>query len=208
MRTLLSYVSGLILVSTLGAPAARADFHKWQIAEVFTNADGTVQFIEFFTNDIDPQNLLKSKEKVRIVTNEQTFVFPSDLGAPQTGDRRMLIGTAAFEALPGAPTLDYTISANFFSTSGGVLIEYVDEDDVIDSVSPSPLATDGILSWNRNDSLLNSPTNFAGDTGSVDAPGGGSAVVPALSGGIRVLLSLCLLGVGSIVLAARARRRD
>jgi cysteine-rich repeat protein len=174
MRLLLFYASGLLLLFSLGAPAAIADFHKWEISEVFTNADGTVQFIEFFTDDPDPQHLMASEETVSIVTNSQTFVFPTDLPGPKVGNRWMLIGTPAFAALPGAPTPNYTIPANFFSTSSGVLIEYTDEGGEIDSDSPSPLPTDGILSWNRALSLTNSPTNYAGTTGSVNASGGGA----------------------------------
>ncbi len=170
----------LTMAALLTPGAARADFHKWEIAEVFTNADGTVQFIEFFTDDLDPQHLLASEETVSIVTNGQTFVFPTDLPGPQTGDRRMLIGTPAFAALPGAPTPDYTIPANFFSTSSGVLIQYIDEGEEIDSDSPDPLPTDGILSWNRPFTLLSSPTNYAGSTGSV-AP-----LIPPPVQGLRV----------------------
>ncbi|MGE4606054.1 MAG: hypothetical protein AAEJ52_04865, partial [Myxococcota bacterium] len=176
-RTLLSYLSVLFLALTLGPPAARADFHKWVITEVFTNADGTVQFIEFFSPKKD-QQFLASIETVTIETNGQIYEFGSDLPG-NSEDRRMLIGTAAFAALPGAPTPDYTIPPNFFSTSGSALIEYVDgtggAPSVIDDVSPS-LPTDGILSWNRNAEAQNSPTNFASVTGSVDASGAGVAV--------------------------------
>ena len=39
----------LFLAST--APIAEASFHLWKVQEVFTNADGSVQFIELFNNN-------------------------------------------------------------------------------------------------------------------------------------------------------------
>jgi len=123
--SLVPYVATLLLLSTLIAPTSGADFHKREITEVFTNATGTVQFIEFFSPDPD-QEFLASQEIVTIETNGQTFVLPSDLPSANTENRRRLIATAAFAALPAAPTPDYTIPAGFFSTSSGVLIQYID----------------------------------------------------------------------------------
>ncbi len=44
-------IQALIATSSLftAMPGAFADFHLWTINEVFTNADGTVQFIELST---------------------------------------------------------------------------------------------------------------------------------------------------------------
>ena len=87
-----------------------------------------------------------------------------------TANASLLLGTAAHDALPNSLTRDYIIAPNFFSTTAEPFpgIEYWAYDNFIFSA--------GMLPLNGKDSLdgsggtaPNSPTNFAGETGNVDA---------------------------------------
>jgi hypothetical protein len=48
LRLVTALVPLLFLAST--APIAEASFHLWKVQEVFSNADGSVQFIELVNN--------------------------------------------------------------------------------------------------------------------------------------------------------------
>lgn len=143
------------------APLAAADNHKWEIAEVFSSADGTVQFIEL-SNTSKDEHLLAGQ---RITTaSGSVLTFPSNLPSSNTENRRVLIATAAFAAVPGAPTPDYLIPAGFLRTTGDTLT-YVSAPDALAFGS---LPGDGRTSLSGSGAqATNSPTNFAGATGSV-----------------------------------------
>jgi hypothetical protein len=88
-----------------------------------------------------------------------------------------LLGTAAFAALPGAPTPDKIIPANFIKLSTDTSMEYSFTNTATWTLGSIP--TNGTSSLSRLVSLgplvsgTNSPTNFAGATGTIDASGGG-----------------------------------
>ena len=62
------------------ATAARADFHKFEIQEIFSNADRSVQFIELIGTD-DDQELLGGHE---LASNTSTFTLVSNLPTDRT----------------------------------------------------------------------------------------------------------------------------
>lgn len=148
---------------------AGAAFHLWRINEVFSNADGRIQFIEFqeccgFNNE----HFLAG---VELTTNAHSFVFPSNLPHAMTADRFFIVGTAAFAALPGAPTPDYIIPDGFVDVTGD-FIALRSSGFPFDSLTFNcgNLPIDGINSLNRNLTTgVNSPRNYADVTGSVVA---------------------------------------
>ncbi|PYI87148.1 MAG: hypothetical protein DME26_07100 [Verrucomicrobia bacterium] len=149
----------LILVSQ-----AEASFHLWRINEIYSNADGSVQFIEFVTSFGGQQFLsghaLASSDAAGSST--QNFTFPNDLPG-DTANRSFLVATPGFANLPGGITPDYTIPAGFLFTAGGRL-NYAG----VDLVTYAPLPTDGTNSISRTGAkAVNSPSNFAGQTGSL-----------------------------------------
>src|SRR5262245_26419396 len=93
-----------LLMSIAGAiPTARAAFHLWNVKEVFSNADGSVQFVEMFDNSGGETlvNNFKLRSNSDGVIKE--FTFPSNIvGTPG----HMLIATSGFGSLTGgvAPT--------------------------------------------------------------------------------------------------------
>lgn len=153
---------GFAGVLALGA-AASAGSHLWDFSEVFSNADGTIQFIELHeTNGADGEIFLAGKSIFSASTG-QMFTFPSNL-RPPTGDKYLLLATEGFAALPGAPTPDYIIPDGFFDADGDSLTYHV-----YDTYTFGAVPTDCVMSMNRGVGVdMNSPENFAGEVGFVD----------------------------------------
>ena len=183
------------------ATSAMGGAHTWDVNEVFSNADGTVQFIELFEANGTPGETGLPGQTVS--SNANNFVIPGPALTPPTTNMTYLLATAAFAALPGAPTPDAIIPDNFFST-GGDTITY----GVWDSFTfgAGALPTDGINSLNRDLSTgVNSPKNYAGQSGSVDAspPSG----LPTLTQWGTIAIAALLLLVGAALALERGRAR-
>lgn len=140
--------------------------HTWYINEVFSNADGTVQFVEL-------QECCGGNNEVMIfgrdVLSAQTglsYIFPVNIGCINcTANAYLLLGTAGYAALPGAPAPDFMIPDNFFDKNGDTLTYSVYAPN---TMVFGALVMDGLTSTQRDGSLTpNSPTNFAGVTGTV-----------------------------------------
>ncbi|MDP6415441.1 MAG: cytochrome c, partial [Gammaproteobacteria bacterium] len=112
----------LLATGTLiaGVPQAAADFHLWSINEVFTTADGTIQFIELTTsatgqNNLNGHTLVSSGTGVDPVT----YNFDSNLSG-ETADSTVLLATQEFATQTGLQP-DYIIPDNFIAVTGGTL---------------------------------------------------------------------------------------
>jgi len=151
------------LVGTLDD--AYAVFDLWDINEVFSNSDGTIQYVELFTTFNSQQFLLGHVLTATSDGSPVVFTFPSNSGAP-TANQHILIATPAFSTIPGAPTPDYTIPAQFFDpNAASITINFAAGFDILTFSGPLNLPTDGINSLNRDLTTSNgSPTNFNGDT--------------------------------------------
>ena len=188
----MAIVAGVLLAST-----AHAGNHSWKFTEFFSNADGSIQFIEL------QESLGASGERFLYgnwVMSDNTgklFEFPEDLIEPTT-DKYILLGTVGFAALPHAPTPDYIIEDSFIAIRGDT-VRYV-WDDVTYEVGALPL--DGVRSIDRNSVAgVNTPTNYAGETGSVVAPN-----IPAASTWGLITTALALLIAGSVTIARRSSK--
>ena len=153
----------------LAAAPVQAAFHLWAMNELFSNADGTVQFLELTALTGGQQFMTEQKLIVYPAAGGvREFTFPNDLPGDTTG-RRMLIATQGFAAL-GIVSPDYVVPNGFFAQSGGT-IDFAGADAWVHGVLP----IDG-RSLDRNGSTPgNSPRNFAGNTGTVTVSGGGAA---------------------------------
>ena len=150
----------LVALLFLLAPAAHASFHLWRMTEIYSNADGTIQFLELGV-DSDGEQFLTNHALANSVGGvTSTFTFPSDL-APGTGGKRMLIATPGFVAL-NLVTPDYVVPNGFFSAAGGS-VNFADVDTWVYPAMPG-----GALSLSRNGpNATNSPQNYAGQTGTI-----------------------------------------
>jgi hypothetical protein len=160
--------AAILCVATLASSPAQAAFHIWNITEIYSNASGTLQFIEMF----DPsgfQNFISNQQiKVSNVGNTQskTFTIPPESDLPGDSlNHRLLFGTSGLKAA-GGPTPDFIIPNNFLFTAGGSIQFFG-----ANSGNYTAMPIDGILSrtWGTNNNAINSPVNYAGQTGTVSA---------------------------------------
>jgi hypothetical protein len=197
----------LALAVAAHATVASAGHHQWIISELYSNADGTVQFVEllgvanneqfingFFVNTLGPEGLIPTS--VPIGPN-----LPNGL----TAGAYLLIGTAGYAALAaqqGAPAPDRVLPNNFLEIAADrVRYAGIPSTDIVYTNLP----TDGIdsLDLENPSGTVNTPENFAGDTGSIDAS---PEPVPSLGMAAVVLLGALLLAIGTGTVLRRQRR--
>jgi serralysin len=162
----------VFLSAILCCARASAFFHIWRFTEFFSNADGSVQFIEMFSTS-SGENFAEGAQ-IRSTSTGKVFTFPNNLTG-STANKRLLIATPGFAMLQGAVTPDFTLpSANFFNPASDTVS--LASGFTIDSRTFTALPTDGVTSrhFPANTLATNSPTNFAGGMGSVNlaAPAG------------------------------------
>ena len=154
MRHISRAFATLILV--LAALPAAATFHLWRMTELYSNADGTVQYLELSTTAGGQQFLAGHS----LSSGANDFDFTSNLPS-DSANHTFLVGTAGFAALH-IVTPDYIVPNGFFSFGGGS-INFAGVDTWNHGALPG-----GNLSLNRNGTTgPASPKNFAGQTGSL-----------------------------------------
>ena len=178
MSRLISGMLGCTVFWT--AFAAHASFHTYQINEIYSNADGTIQFIELKeAAGSSGQNFFNGNTLTSgSGANQKTFAFPNNLPSFATAGTSVLIGTQGFAAL-GLVAPDFTVPDGFLSQPAGS-VNYAG----VDTVNYTQLPGDGTNSINRNGvPQTNSPRNFAGQTGTV--PGAPSGVTEFYNTGLN-----------------------
>lgn len=160
----------------LSSASSQASFHLFDIQEVYSNADGSVQFIELFSSS-NGQHQLSTHSIAFFIGAAQTntFTFLTDLPVGTT-NKSALIGTANLATLYGV-TPDYIIPANFFAAGATNTINFGLGQD---TVNISTLPNGGVQSLNGvvsdstpgTTSINNfaTPTNFAGQTAVIPEP--------------------------------------
>src|SRR5215831_732284 len=106
--------SSLFALMMFAASGAHAAFHLFQIEQIFSNADGTVQFVVLheFTGS-NGENFWTGHALVSMSAGgNKNFPFPNDLANGQTANKRVLVATQGFAAL-GIVTPDYTMPNGF-----------------------------------------------------------------------------------------------
>jgi hypothetical protein len=195
-------LAAVFTAATFGAGAG-ASFHTFQISELFSSPDGNIQFVElheylgFNGEQFLAGHTLTSKHGA----TTRTYTFPTNLPDGNTANKHVLIATAGFAAL-GIVTPDYVVPTPFLFPGGGT-IDYAG----VDIVNYPALPTDGVSSLDRTGAVgINSPTNYAGQTGSIGPP-----APPAAAMGVPTLGAATLLALSALVafgaLAAFGRRR-
>jgi serralysin len=195
-----------VALAALAPRSATAFGHLWEFGELYSNADGTVQFIEL-VSDVSGENGL-SIMFIRSTNGGVDYHFSMNV-VGDTMNKHVLIATAAFASQPGAVTPDYILPDGFLRSGGDTLSLWNEAQPGGGPYGSLPtlkwdtytyaagaIPTDGTNSLNRDHTTittaLNSPTNFAGQTGSVTP-------VPEPASGL-------LLGAGLAVVAAARRR--
>src|SRR4029079_10777248 len=90
---------------------AKAAFHLWNVKEVFSNADGSVQFVEMFDNSVGETAVSGFKLRSNSDGVIKEFTFPGPLVNSTPG--HVLIATSGFGSLTGgvAPTFTFDQSS-------------------------------------------------------------------------------------------------
>jgi serralysin len=140
-------------------------FHLYDIDEIFSNADGTVQFIELSTSSNFENQWGGETITVSQGGTTHSFTFPNNLPSEATANTSVLIATQGFADL-GIVTPDYIVPAGFLFTSGGT-VNFAG----FDSVTYAALPSDGTHSVTDTGAVVTaSPENFAGATGQMPTP--------------------------------------
>jgi hypothetical protein len=148
----------------LAAPLAGASFHLFQINQIYSNADGTVQFVVLREGfGANGENFLMGHQlTVTHLGAMKTYTFDHNLPSSSTANRSALIGTVGFNAL-GIVAPDYVVPNGFLPTDGGT-VDYAG----VNQVTYTSLPTDGINAITASGAVVqNVATNFAGQSGSV-----------------------------------------
>ncbi len=173
----------LIVMLTTASPVF-ASFHLWRLNEIYSNASGSIQFIEL-TSAAGGQEFLTGHS---ITTTQngvtRSYTFPSDLPGDTT-NKTFLIATQGFAAL-NLVTPDYVVPDGFLFATDATL-----DFARVDSISYASLPADPTQSLGRNGSTgVNSPRNFSGATATVIV-----AAPPAVTGfSVNLLPGWNLLG--------------
>ena len=190
------FAAAAICVMTATASPAKAAFHAWAIDELYTNSAGTLQFIEFNTSVTGNEFVGGQQITIHNIgdTVQHSYTIPTNLPSYST-PHHFLIAFGNLQSA-GGPAPDYTISGSFpggFLFPAGGSITFFGANPGTYNALP----TNGTLSYNYPSGTtgINSPTNFAGQVGSVPEP---------------TTLILAPLAFGSLYLAKRRRngKRD
>lgn len=180
------------LTATAAAPAW-ATFHDWSIDEVYSSADGSMQFIEmqglgdgeyFFATGFFPA----SPAHLKVGGND--FTFPHDLNivaaGHNTGGYKLLLATSNFASITGISP-DYVLPNGFLPLSSSTLRFTDNNDTAYSSFAYSGLpGADQSLNRAYPSTTITpttaTPTNFLQQSASVPEPAVG-LVLLTLAGG-------------------------
>ncbi len=211
VRLSCAYRAVVLLLSAVPGMAA-AHSHLWRITEIFSDATGTVQFVEMCEccgSNIEGHLFT---DFTFLDTDAKRYFFPSDIGTDPdiSANECVLTASQAFADLPGAPTPDYLLDPNllpFFFDPDADTVTYGRE--IADySVIPVPIGaipTDGVtslhLDFSGNPSLgVNNPTNFSGETGEINVSTTTVPVLPKAWGAGALILFLAAGAFGARLL--------
>jgi MYXO-CTERM domain-containing protein len=204
-------IFSLVLVTSWPASSVHSNHHAWDFSEVFSNWDGSVQFIEFTIPNFNHPSMngrtLQATSIVAGVPTVKTFTYPSNLPTG-TNNKKHLIASPGFGSLAGGITPDYELPAAlmpfFLPNADSISLKVVSTSttDAALTFTGAQLPNDGETSLTDSNPAgaqnlqptANSPTNFAGAVGHVDLP----VPEPASAG---------LAALAAVALAAAARRR-
>jgi len=182
----------------LPVSSAFAGIHTWDVVEVFSNADGTVQYIELLDRGTAGNELGVGNGS--FTSGSTSYSWSNGAVVGPTNGRRYLIATPGFAALQGAPTPDVlvpTANVPMFSSAGDT-VSFAG----VDSFVFAGIPTNGTDAFDDTVGIIaNSPTNFAGVTGSVSV--GGNPSVPFGSGPMAFILMIGLGAIGTVAIKSR-----
>lgn len=191
------------VVFLCAAGPADACSHLWRFQEFYSSPDRTVQFIEMreIGGSQNETNISEHWYTTDGFNQNHTQLLGSDLPFG-TAHKTFLVGSQSYAARTDVPEPDYILPDGFLDPTGDTVVWWFYQTI---QIPPGVMPSDGYLSITVVDPLAptysvgpNSPTNFAGQTGTIPP-----ASVPSLAGKGLALAAL-LLAAG----AWRAWRRS
>jgi hypothetical protein len=174
----------VVLLSAVFHRQAEATYHEWKIDQAYSNASGTVQYVDFLLTN--PSDNEQSISFAQFQSSFHMMGFTNLPSVPVNG-QHFLIATPGFAAIAGV-TPDFTFPFTPFFNHAGDTLSYGPGLSVL----TTPALSGGNRAFGPRGFVLAQPTNFAGRVGSVPEPPTGL---------------LLLLGVASLwVLNRRSRR--
>jgi hypothetical protein len=161
-RTRIALLVALALLG-LCPGAAIAGIHTWDVGEVFSNADGTIQFVEFVEAGGGNFETGISGGSTSSNAGPKSFSW-SGAAVSGTAFKRYLVGSQTFANLTGAPPVDAIMPLSvlpFYFQPASDTVNFIAYDSCVFSAIP----TNGVGSRNcetNANQTQNSPTNYAG----------------------------------------------
>ena len=114
----------LALMLGISIAPARAEFHLFRIDQVFSNADGTIQYVVMLeSTGSNGEGFWRNKtlETTDLAGMKREISFPSDLPSQVTASRKVLIATSGFAASaePVPALRPFTVSSHSIASSIG-----------------------------------------------------------------------------------------
>jgi len=168
-----SWLSLLAIIFAVCAMPAQAAFHLFRIDQVYSNADGTVQYVVLReSTGSNFESFWKDNavflETTSATAGVQRFPFPTNLPSTATASKSVLVATNGFAAL-GLVTPDFTIPNGFIPRAGGSLT-YANAAMIVDATTLPALPADGATAIDHNGNPVPAtPKNFAGATATLAA---------------------------------------
>lgn len=202
-RTRNSVSAGLaLLLAVLWSGTATGGVHTWDVVEVFSNADATIQYVELMETGGGATET--GVGNLTITSNTQSHAIANGAVAGPTSFKSYLIATPAFAALSGAPVPDEVLPASavpFFAAAGDSI------GITVDTWAFTGAPTNGTDALNRTGgTVTNSPTNYAGVTGTVNAAPPPSVPLSSWPAVALLLAAVAASGTGAAALRASSRQ--
>ena len=165
LRCLIGPVACASAILTCTAVGA---FFEWRFSEVFSNADGSVQFIELRSQGADEGQA--SGAQIRSTSTGKKLSLTENLSGT-TLNKKFLLATVGFGSLPGAVAPNFLttpLPAGFFNPNGDTLT--LTHHVTIDSRAFPAIPIDGVTSvhFPAGNFATNTPTNFSDQWGSIN----------------------------------------
>ena len=165
--------TGCLLLALVSlAPRAGAAPVSFTIAQVFSSADGAIQFVQLRENAgaTGQQGLAGRTLTVTRGAISRTFTFPADLPSSATANKSVLIASQGWQTVPfnypefRAVTPDYTMPDRFLPAEGATLVF-----DGTDTFAYPALPRDGFSAVYRTGNAVrdNAVQNFGGAVASL-----------------------------------------
>jgi hypothetical protein len=181
MPTRLAHRFALAAAVLCAAGPASAASHLWRFHEFYSSPDRKVQFIEMHEigGSQNETNISEHWYATNGYNQDHGELLGSDLPSG-TAFKKFLVGSVSYAALEGVPEPDYILPDGFLDPDGDTVVWWFYQTIVI---PPGVMPSDGYQSITVVNPAVptysvgpNSPTNFAGETGSIPA-----TVVPSVA---------------------------